>query len=244
MHRLYPDPAPVDPVELISQALHGVAHGERPYVVANFVSSVDGRATVDGGSTALGDDGDKQIFRTLRGCADAVLVGTGTLEAEHYGTLSRHPTVVALRKRLGLPAQPPLVTITGSGRLPEIPLLDDPAATLIVYSGADIEPTDVGATVKVERRAPGDLSLREVLADLSANHGVRLLLCEGGPSLFGSLLAGRLCDELFLTLAPVLAGGDGLAITGSMRISEPERIRRLWTLAEGESLYLRYAINA
>ena len=243
MHRLHPDPAPVDPVELIPQALRDVAHGDRPYVVANFVSSVDGRATVDGGSTGLGDDGDKQIFRTLRGCAGAVLVGTGTLEAEHYGTLSRHPTVVALRKRLGLAAQPPLVTITRTGRLPEIPLLDDPAATLIVYSGADLEPTNVEATVKVERRAPDDLSPQRVLADLCANHGVRLLLCEGGPSLFGSLVAGRLCDELFLTLAPVLAGGYGPAITGSMRVSEPQRMRRLWTLTEGESLYLRYAID-
>ncbi len=244
MRRLQPDPAPVDPIELIPRALDGVARADRPYVVANFISSADGRATVDGGSTALGDDGDKQIFRALRGCADAVLVGTGTLEAEHYGTLSRDPAVVALRERLGLATQPPLVTVTRSGRLPEIPLLDDPAATVIVYSGADINPRKVPATVTVERRAPGDLSLQTVLADLFAAHGVRLLLCEGGPSLFGSLVVARVCDELFLTLAPVLAGGDGPAITGSMAGSGPERMRQLWTLAEGDSLYLRYALGA
>jgi riboflavin biosynthesis pyrimidine reductase len=243
MRRLQPDPAPVDPIELIPHALDGVAREDRPYVVANFISSVDGRSSVDGGSSALGDDGDKQIFRALRGCAGAVLVGTGTLEAEHYGTLSRHPAVVALRARLGLAAQPPLVTITRSGRLPEMPLLDDPAATLIVYSDADIDPPDAEATVKLERRAPGDLSLQTVLADLFARYDVRLLLCEGGPSLFGSLVAERLCDELFLTLAPVLAGGDGPPITGSMDRSDPERMRHLWTLAEGESLYLRYALD-
>jgi riboflavin biosynthesis pyrimidine reductase len=244
MRRLQPDPAPVDPIELIPRALDGVARVDRPYVVANFVSSADGRATVDGSSTALGDDGDKQIFRALRGCAGAVLVGTGTLEAEHYGTLSRHPAVVALRERLGLAAQPPLVTVTRSGRLPQIPLLEDPAATLIVYSGADIDLRDVEATVKVERRAPDDLRLQTVLGDLFAGHGVRLLLCEGGPSLFGSLVADRLCDELFLTLAPVLAGGNGPPITGSMDGSDPDRMRQLWTLAEGESLYLRYAFDA
>lgn len=243
MHRLHPDPAPVDPIELLPRALQDVAQTGRPYVVVNFVSSADGRATVDGGSTPLGDDGDKLIFRTLRGCADAVLVGTGTLEAERYGTLSRHPTVVALRERLGLPAQPPLVTITRSGRLPEMPLLDDPAATLIVYSGVDFEPRNVAATVEVKPRASHGLSPQAVLADLSAVYGMRLLLCEGGPSLFGSLVAGRLCDELFLTLAPMLAGGGGPAIIRSMKGLGPERMRLLWTLAEDDSLYLRYALD-
>jgi riboflavin biosynthesis pyrimidine reductase len=243
MHRLHPDPAPVEPIELLPTALRDVARPGRPYVVANFVSSADGRATVDSGSTALGDDGDKQIFRTLRGCADAVLVGTGTLKAERYGTLSRHPTVVALRARLGLVSQPPLVTITRDGRLPQIPLLEDPAATLIVYTGADIELRDAAATVIVERRAPDDLSPQAVLADLSATHGIRLLLCEGGPTLFGSLVAGRVCDELFLTVAPLLAGGDGPAITGPMQSASLERMRRLWALAEGDSLYLRYALD-
>jgi riboflavin biosynthesis pyrimidine reductase len=243
MHRLHPDPAPVDPTELLPAALRDVAQPGRPYVVANFVSSADGRASVEGGSTALGDDGDKQIFRTLRGCADAVLVGTGTLKAERYGTLSRHPTVVALRRRLGLAPQPPLVTITRDGRLPRIPLLDDPAATVILYTSADIEVRGAAATVTVDRRAPDDLGPGAVLADLHATHGVRLLLCEGGPTLFGSLVAGRVCDELFLTLAPLLAGGDGPAITGAMDAASLERMRHVWTLAEGDSLFLRYALD-
>jgi 5-amino-6-(5-phosphoribosylamino)uracil reductase len=244
MRRLHPEPAPVDPNQLIPESLRDVGGGARPYVVANFVSSADGRVSVDGGSTGLGDDGDKQIFRALRGCAGAVLVGTGTLEAEQYGTLSRHPTVVALRERLGLARQPPLVTITRSGRLPEIPLLKEPAATLIVYSGADIHRPEVAATLKVERRSADGLTPQAVLADLADTYGVQLLLCEGGPSLFGSLVVGRLCDELFLTLAPVLAGGGGPPITGPVDLSDMGRMRRLWTLAEGESLYLRYAINA
>lgn len=244
MHRLHPDAASVDPVELVPQALQDMSQRGRPYVVANFVASADGRATVDGGSTALGDDGDKRIFRALRGCADAVLVGTGTLRAEHYGALSRNPTVVALRERLGLAPQPPLVTITRGGVLPKIPLLDDPAATMIVYSGAEIELDGVAATVTVERRAVGELSPQAVLAHLSSTHSVRLLLCEGGPSLFGSLVADGLCDELFLTLAPLLARGDGPAITGPATAAAPERMRRLWALSQGDSLYLRYALDA
>jgi hypothetical protein len=90
MRRLFPDPSPADPAQLIPDLrLDERAPADRPYVIANFVASADGRATVNGGSTGLGDAGDKAIFRTLRGCADAILAGTGTLAAEHYGVLAR-----------------------------------------------------------------------------------------------------------------------------------------------------------
>jgi riboflavin biosynthesis pyrimidine reductase len=243
MRRLYPVPAPVDPLELIPRALEARPREGRPYVVANFIASADGRAAVDGGSTGLGDPGDKQIFRALRGCAGAVLVGTGTLDAEQYGALARHPTVAAIRERLGLAPQPPLVTISRTGHLPQIPLLEDPNATLIIYTGAHIDLGDVAATVMVKRRHGADLMPRAVLADLAATHGVGLLLCEGGPSLFGSLAADGLCDELFLTLAPKIAGGDGLAITNRMHASAPIGLQLAWALQEGDSLYLRYLLR-
>jgi len=244
MRRLFPDPGPVDPTRLIPETLVGRSHGPRPYLVANFVSSVDGRATVDGGSTALGDDGDRRIFRSLRGCADAVLVGTGTLAAEHYGTLARDPAVVAMRARLGLGAQPPLVTVTRSGQLPSIPLLDDPAASVIVYSGVAPSLGDVAATVHVELRDAKGLVLGAVLEHLKAHHGIGLLLCEGGPSILGELVSGGLCDELFLTLAGTLAGGDGPAIIEGLRLPAPRPVELRWVLGQAESLYLRYALRA
>ena len=130
MRRLTPDPDDVDPVELIAGlGLGDLAGPELPYTIVNFVASADGRATVDGGSSGLGDggdSGDRAIFRALRGCADAVLVGTGTLAAEHYGRLVRDPPFVALRERLGLAPQPLAVTVTRRGRRPQAPLLDDP----------------------------------------------------------------------------------------------------------------------
>ncbi len=244
MRRLHPDPGPVDPVALISGlALGDRSPADRPYTVVNFVASVDGRATVDGGSTSLGSAGDLAIFRTLRGCADAVLAGTGTLRAEHYGRLVREPEFVALRERLGLAPQPPAVTITRRGTLPEIPLLEDPGSTLLVYAGADLEPPDAAADVRIIRRDPDRLSTAAVLADLRATFGVRLLLCEGGPTLFGELVAERVADELFLTLAATLAGGDGGAITEGLTLARPASLRLEWALEEGSSLFLRYALN-
>lgn len=244
MRRLLPEPASVDPMELIPDALSGLTAPSRPYTLANFVASADGRATLDGGSTRLGDDGDRRIFRALRGCADAVLAGTGTIGAEHYGTLVRNPAVVALRARLGLTPQPALVTVTRSGRVPAIPLLADPDATLVVYAGADVAFDGAAATVHVERRDPDALTMRAVLADLHARHGVRRLLCEGGPAIFGALLAEEVCDELFLTVSPKLAGGPDLSITRRVQLGAPRGLGLLWALSEADSLYLRYALRA
>ena len=246
MRRLSPDPGPVQPDELIAALdLAGRAPADRPYTIANFVASVDGRASVGGGSTALGDDGDKQIFRALRGCADAVLAGTGTLAAEHYGALARDPAVAALRTRLGLAAQPPLVTITRSGSVPAIPLLDDAGSTLIVYAGAEVDlGRDVAAEVHVVRRDPDALTMGVVLSDLRRSYGVRLLLCEGGPSIFADLVAAGVCDELFLTLAGTLAGGDGGPITNHLKLASPLELQPLWVLSQDASLYLRYGLTA
>jgi riboflavin biosynthesis pyrimidine reductase len=247
MRRLFPpDPThpPADPAQLIPDLrLDERAPADRPYVIANFVATADGRATVNGGSTGLGDAGDKAIFRTLRGCADAVLAGTGTLAAEHYGVLARDPSVVALRARLGLPAQPPLVTITRSGRIPAIPLLDDPASTLLVYSGGEVQLGDTAATVKVILRDPGQLTMAAILGDLRHSHGVRLLLCEGGPTVFGELVAEAVADELYLTLAARLAGGAERAITDHLDLAEPADMTLRWVLEQDGSLYLRYGLN-
>ena len=85
---------------------------ERPFTVVNFVSSVDGRATVHGRSGPLGDGGDKALFRALRNAVDAVLVGTGTLEAERYGRMIRDPSVRERRRQRGLPPEPLACTVT------------------------------------------------------------------------------------------------------------------------------------
>jgi len=77
--------------------LASLAPSDRPYVVLNMVASVDGRATLDGRSAALGGPADKAVFFELRASVDAVLAGTGTLRAEGYGRLVRKPERIAQR---------------------------------------------------------------------------------------------------------------------------------------------------
>ena len=73
---------------------------DRPHVVVNFISSVDGRATFQGRSGGLGDDGDRAMFHSLRERADAVMVGSPLARAEqapgrgyHWGSEATHPEV-------------------------------------------------------------------------------------------------------------------------------------------------------
>jgi riboflavin biosynthesis pyrimidine reductase len=73
---------------------------------------------------------------------------------------------------------------------------------------------------------------------------VRALLCEGGPTLFGAMLHESVVDELFLTLAPKLAGGGhGPAVSSGPELSEPANLRLRWLLERSGALYLRYAIG-
>ena len=246
MRRLLPDPdpGPLDvPALIAGLELAERAPADRPYTVANFVESVDGRATSDGRSTALGDAGDKQVFRALRSVCDVVLAGTGTLAAEHYGRLVRDDALRAARMARGLPVQPLLCTVTRSGRVPrEIPLLADPEARMIVYAGAPLSLGDVAASVEVVIVDPDQLTVASAMRDLQGRHGARLVLCEGGPTLFAQLLAQRAVDELFLTLAAKLAGGDGPTVVSGLALREPLVLSMLWLLEQDGSLFARYQL--
>jgi 5-amino-6-(5-phosphoribosylamino)uracil reductase len=99
---------------------------------------------------------------------------------------------------------------------------------------------DVAAPVEVI--VLDDPAPAAVLADLRARD-VRALLCEGGPTLFGSLLAGGLCDELFFTLFPVLSGDVAEpGITAGDRFPAPIEAELLWVRQAGSELLLRYAV--
>ena len=214
----------------------------RPYTVANFISSLDGRASVTGRSGALGDDGDKALFRALRAAVDAVLVGTGTLRAERYGRLVKDPEVRAQRQAHGLRAEPLACVLTRSGRLPlDIPLFSEPEAEVVVFTGTRIELGDSAARVEVVPLPPAELDFAHALAHLRAAHGVRALLCEGGPAVLSALVHESVLDELCLTLAPRLVGGGAeTAITAGSPLPELAEARLAGMLERNGSLFLRY----
>lgn len=220
------------------------AEGERPSVLVNFVSSVDGRATYAGRSGALGDEGDHAIFHGLRERVDAILVGTRTLGTERYGRMLGKRERRERRLAAGRPAEPLACTVTRTGMVPlDIPLFSEPEARVIIFTARDIDLTDARAQVELVQLDPGELTLTTVVRHLRAQHGVQLLLCEGGPMLFGSLLEEDLVHELFLTLAPKLTGGGtSPTITSGSELPKLCDLEVIWVLERQGSLYLRYAL--
>jgi riboflavin biosynthesis pyrimidine reductase len=194
---------------------------DRPYVGLNMISTLDGRATIEGRTSELQSRADYELFHALRGGADAILVGAHTVRVEGYGRTDR--TVVVVTQSLELPTDRALlshernrvVVITPNpGSLP-------PCAAQVDY----VRTADMG----------------QALAALRRDHGVRAVMCEGGPNLNATLLPAGLVDELFLALAPKLAGGQHPLTILSGPALEPPLDCELRSLLESEGyLFARY----
>ncbi len=242
--RLYPEPATLGLSELREAlSLPAEAHSERPFTIANFVASADGRATLDGRSAPLSSEGDRVMFHTLREKVDAVIAGTGTLRAERYGRLIRNPDARERRVASGHDPEPLACVITRSGDVPtDIPLFSEQEARIVLFTASPAPA--LPQNVEVVELDPGELTLTTALRHLRTQHGVRRLLCEGGPTLFGALLHEGLIDELFLTIAPRLAGGGrGPTITSGPSLAEPAELRIRWLLEREGSLFARYELS-
>jgi riboflavin biosynthesis pyrimidine reductase len=242
--QLLPSPGEVQIDELLADlALADGAPADRPYVIANFVASADGRATFRGRSGQLGDEGDREVFRALRREVDAVLVGTGTLRAERYGRILRIPESRERRRRRGLAPEPLACTLTRSGDVPlDIPLFAEPEAEVVLFTATEIDVSGVAAAVEVVVLDPLDPAC--ALRHLRAHHRVRTLLCEGGPAVLAALVRERLLDELFLTLAPQLTGGGtGPALTTGPELHELREMELAGALERSGSLFLRYRLR-
>jgi riboflavin biosynthesis pyrimidine reductase len=245
LRRIHPDVRMLTPDEAIAGLdLAALALAGRPYVIANMVASADGKATVDGKSGGLGSPTDRAIFHRLRSQADCVLAGAGTLRAERYGRLVRDPAVRAQRAAEGLAPDAVAATITRTLQLgDDLPLLADPDSTLIVFTSSDAAAPAGAARIVVERMAPSELGAAAALRRLRARHGIRSVLCEGGPALLGELVADGVLDELFLSVSPLLAGGAEVrTIVEGPALAKPARLSLVWALEADSGLYLRYRV--
>ncbi len=218
------------------------APDERPFVFLNMVESADGRAAIDGRAQALGSEADTLLLTELRTIADAVLIGSGTLQAEGYGRLVGNPERVARRAAAGLPPTPTAVLLSLALDLPwSAGLFAAAGQPVLIYTSSDTTPPAVAAELEVVRLE--HLSPDAAMRDLRAR-GVRALLCEGGPRLNRSLLAAGLVDELFLTLAPMLAGNAvAPRIVEGRDLDSPVGLALEWVLRHDDELYLRYRIH-
>ncbi|MDQ6749146.1 MAG: dihydrofolate reductase family protein [Actinomycetota bacterium] len=246
LRRLLPEPGELTVVDAVAGLDLGArAPRERPYLVCNMVASADGRAALQGRSGGLGNPADRELFHELRTAADAIMVGSGTLRTERYGRFVRDPERRARREAAGRAPDPIGCVVSRSLRVPfDIPLFDDPESTIVVYTSSEGELGPCAARVLVTRLPASELTLTSVLRRLRSDHGVRSVLCEGGPTILGALLAESLVDELFLSLAPKLAGGGSdLTTVEGPGLAEPVELEVAWALESQGCLFLRYMID-
>jgi len=222
LRRLFPDQATVT----VDEATSGLGFGDRapadrPYIAVNMVSSADGKATLAGRTAPMSAPADRELFHNLRAAADGILVGAQTVRVERYGKVTKTPELQAKRRREGVRGDALAVIVSRSGNLPDdLPLLVESRASMRVVG-------DVGAA----------------LADLHAE-GVRSLLCEGGPTLNASLFANDFVDELFLTIAPTVAGaGETLTIVEGGPLPGALDLDLLSVHEAGGHMFLRYAVR-
>ena len=243
MRRLFPDPGPVDDGDL-AQA-YALPPGRSMRV--NFVTSLDGAVTVEGRSAGLGSPGDKRIFDLLRALADVVLVGHGTAAAEGYGPMTPGSAVGRLRTSLGRPATAPIAVVSRRASLDPGSRLatgGDSPTILVTCEAADPSRraalADVGVTVLICGDDDVDLPAAvEALAD----RGHPQVLCEGGPHLLRAALTAGVVDELDLSIAPALVGGEARLLGGDV-LPAPVRLDLRQVLEEDGVLFARYGVRA
>lgn len=214
-------------------------------------------ATPSAGSVISGrSPADRFLMGLLRACADAVLLGAGTLRAtpgHHWTAAHIYPALASsfaeLRLRLGRPPEPRLCLLTASGEVD----LQHPAMT----SGATVITTRSGGTGLrgrlpascdlVEIGESGPVDVRRAIEELRSR-GYGVVLTEGGPHVMGDLVEHGLLDEAFVTVSPVFAGRADEKRLGMLAGVELLPGKGVWShlvsaRRHGSFLFLRYALG-
>src|SRR5918992_983604 len=147
MQLLYPESRPTSPEELASGLRLGdKAPSDRPYLVLNIVSSLDGKATIDWRTKGLSTELDRRLFHLLRTQGDAIMVGAGTVRAERYGRMAKSDELRAIRAEEGLDPDPLAVIVSARLDLAaDLPILGVPEQRVVVATHSDAELPEVEA---------------------------------------------------------------------------------------------------
>lgn len=218
----------------------------RCWVRANMISSLDGGATDDGKSGGLAGPGDRAVFMRMREEADVILVGASTVRTENYSGAQMSLAQRQARQARGQAEVPPVAVITHRAEFDhdaklftrtEVPPLILTARDTVAEARQRFG--ELAEVIDASGPESGDVDPTAVLEALDSR-GLRRVLTEGGPSLLGMFIARDLLDELCVTIAPVLVGGDaGRIVTGPGHGHTV--MRRSHVLSDDEGyLYTRY----
>jgi riboflavin biosynthesis pyrimidine reductase len=231
----------LDLAEIIEQYLadERPPHPSRPWVTMGMISSVDGGVTVDGRSTGLGGPPDRAVFRALRAAADVVLVGAETLRVEGYRAVSLPEQFVGWRQSQGKTDNPQVAVVSRSLDLELTESLAESRPLILTCESAPIERRQALAEF-AEVIVSGSEGVEPTMALAHLwERGMERVILEGGPSLNGQML--DLIDEVCVTIAPLIAGGDSSRIVAGAPHSRRMDLAR--TIHSDGFLLLRYLLR-
>ena len=218
------------------------------WVTGHMVAGLDGTAAVGGRVGALSTAADQALFRRMRQIADIVLVGAETVRREGYGSVRLTDDARAQRRDEGRPETPPIAVVSRSlafdWAAPVFADAPEDARTHVITCAA----ADPTRRAEAERVATvvvaGDESVEPAAAMVAlAGLGYGVVLCEGGPTWLGELVAADRLDELCLSISPVM-GGDPLPVSVTPPGAGLAEFDLRGAMAEDDTLFLRYERRA
>ena len=245
MKRIFPSEMNLDPIDFYDQVR--TPHVDRPWLLLNMITSIDGSTHISGTSGGLGGPADQRVLGTLRSFADVILVGSGTVHAENYRT-PHAPDGESGKRRIERKQDqhPRLAVLSGSGNLDSgIPMFDQDeskSAKPLIYTsenGNENLSENFQEKAEVVTLGVGPVDLSFVLRDLF-DRGAKVVLAEGGPSLNHQLVEAQLVDELCLTISPLLVGGESSSIINGPVFSDPHQFQLNGLATEDRFLFCRY----
>lgn len=243
MRELFPEPA--DDVDAVDRYLdeHRVPPDDRPWVMLNMITSIDGATTAAERSGGLGGPADRAVFMMLRALCDAILVGAGTMHTENYGPPQLSAEARAARVARGQSELPKLVSVSrGLSIGPDEKAFSDPArrATVITTTSSDdARRASLSSVADIITAGDDAVDLAEALRQLRSS-GVELVLCEGGPTLNGALAAADLIDEICWTVSPTVLGGASRRMVAGPPAEVDTAMRPSMILEQDGFVFMRY----
>jgi riboflavin-specific deaminase-like protein len=222
----------------------------RPFVSATFAMTLDGKTTTRNFAPVdFTSREDKQHLFRQRALADAVLLGHTTLERDNV-RLGVSEDLRQQRLKRGQTPAPVRVIVSNEGRISaDLKIFQWELSPILIFSTKrmprGVREALAGKAI-LHLTNQRDVDLVDMLRILRHDYKVRRVACEGGPTLFRSMLEHRLIDELSLTIAPYLFGGsEAPTLTGLSKDFLPSSVTCVMKDMRviGEECFLTYRVK-
>ena len=246
MKQIFPEEIEVDPIIVYNNDVRTPSNS-KPWILLNMVNSVDGFISFEGRAGGLSGSADKNIYQIIRGLADIILVGAGTVRAENYkAPKTPEGKLAEFRESRGQEKRPRIAVLSGELNLnPEMGLIaerhleDKPPLIYTKSESLEKNSSQFASSSEIIDFPEEELTVSKVVHDLS-NQDAKIVVCEGGPNLNAHLLANDLIDEFCLSVSPRAVGGEDPSPFLNKPVDSPVELSLDRILLEEEFLFCRY----